>query len=77
MSKRHPAFLCVSYVSLVAIVLSFVAFAQDERTDLETRKRERLKDGASDFWIYDDVERGFALAKSGGKPLLVSFRCVP
>lgn len=28
-------------------------------------------------WIYNDVARGFAEAKAGGKPLLVVLRCVP
>ena len=39
--------------------------------------REGLKDIAADFWIYDDLEAGYATAKRTGKPLLVSFRCVP
>ena len=45
--------------------------------ELEERMRKRLKDQAAEFWIYDDVESGYALAKESGKPLLVSFRCVP
>jgi serine protease Do len=28
-------------------------------------------------WLYNDVESGFAAAKSSGKPLLVVLRCVP
>ena len=42
----------------------------------------RLKDALQDDlvsadWIYDDIERGNTLARKTGKPLLVSFRCVP
>ena len=39
--------------------------------------REGLHDAAADFWIYDDVDSGFATAERLGKPLLVSIRCVP
>ena len=28
-------------------------------------------------WIYNDFQRGFSLAKTSGKPLLVLLRCVP
>lgn len=28
-------------------------------------------------WIYDDIGRGYQEARKSGKPLLVSFRCVP
>ena len=41
------------------------------------RLRELLKDRAADLWIYDDLEEGTARARKSGKPLLVSFRCVP
>lgn len=42
----------------------------------------RLKDALQDdlvaaSWIYDDIERGYAEARKSGKPLLISFRCVP
>lgn len=39
--------------------------------------RAALEDKAADFWIYDDIEAGFEAARETGKPLLVSFRCVP
>jgi hypothetical protein len=45
--------------------------------DATGAKRERLKDKAADFWIYDDIDAGYAKASKTGKPLLVSFRCVP
>lgn len=32
---------------------------------------------SQDFWIYNDVEAGFKEAKQTGKPVLVTFRCVP
>ena len=36
--------------------------------------RKQLKDNAADFWIYDDLNAGTAMARRTGKPLLVSFR---
>lgn len=42
--------------------------------------RKRIKDEHSrngDHWIYNDIEAGFAEAKRTGKPLLITFRCVP
>ena len=36
--------------------------------------RQALDDDAADFWIYEDVEAGFAESKRTGKPLLVSIR---
>ncbi len=32
---------------------------------------------ASEAWIYDDLAAGFKQAKKSGKPLLISFTCVP
>jgi hypothetical protein len=42
--------------------------------------REKLQDEhavGADGWIYNDIARGFAEAKRTGKPLFVTFRCVP
>ena len=35
------------------------------------------KDEFADFWIYGDLQAGFAEAKRTGKPLLINYRCVP
>ena len=50
---------------------------RDSNAKLGQKKRTGLEDNAADFWIYDDVETGYAAAKKSGMPLLVSFRCVP
>ena len=39
--------------------------------------QKALKDEAAGFWIYDDIPEGLRAAEKSGKPLLVSFRCVP
>jgi hypothetical protein len=52
-------------------LLAGSAAAQSGKEDL----RKELKDlelGGS--WIYDDLEAGFAQARTAGKPLIVVFR---
>ena len=39
--------------------------------------RAALTDTAADFWVYDDLKAAKKQAVEAGKPLLVSFRCVP
>ncbi len=41
-----------------------------------TRLKEQLHElgKIADFWIYDDLNLGFAQAKKTGKPLLLVFR---
>ena len=46
--------------------------------DEDKKLRKFLKDdGFTDGWIYEDIEAGYQQALKTGKPLLVSFRCVP
>lgn len=59
--------------ALLGVALSLPLFADEAL-------RSRLKDDHSrkgDHWIYNDIERGFAEAKRTGKPLFLTFRCVP
>ena len=41
-----------------------------------TKLKEQLQEYGkiADFWIYDDLNLGFAQAKKTGKPLLLVFR---
>jgi hypothetical protein len=40
--------------------------------------KKNLKDtNVAEHWIYDDIAAGFTEARETGKPLLVTFRCVP
>ncbi len=40
-------------------------------------RADRKKVEAEGFWIYNDLPKGFTLAKKTGKPLLVILRCIP
>ena len=59
-------------VLVLALAAPLIAGERDELL------KEALQDDlVVGDWIYDDVEAGFKEAARTGKPLLVSFRCVP
>ena len=64
-------------LGIALFALASVAAAQDAAEAAASTLREALHDSAADFWIYDDVELGYATAARANKPLLISFRCVP
>ena len=55
-------FVCTALLANVSVAQQF-----DEL-------KKVLGDTLSDGWIYEDIDAGYAKAKSTGKPLLVSFR---
>ncbi|MBO93520.1 MAG: signaling protein [Opitutales bacterium] len=62
--------------------LAFLFFAAVSASTIfaDEALRNRIKDDHSkqgDHWIYNDIEKGFAEAKRTGKPLFITFRCVP
>ena len=72
---RLPHWLgAVAGAALLALG-ALATFAEDGAFEAELRAG--LEDEAADFWIYDDIDAGFAESKRTSKPLLVSFRCVP
>ena len=51
------------------------ALAAEDKKDRDTLVRDDLSEMRdSDLWIYNDVERGFELARKTSKPLLIVFR---
>jgi len=65
-------------ISLALIVLLSLAANVGAQNPREQKVRDDLaRITAQDFWIYNDVEAGFAEAKQTGKPVLVTFRCIP
>ena len=65
----------VATASLVLFGIPAVGFPQDDQPLL--LKKALLDDQITDAWIYEDIEAGYAKARETGRPLLVSFRCVP
>ena len=64
-------------LGLFAIGLAALPAPAQDVEDASSAKRKRLKDNAADFWIYDDIDKGYTQAAESKKPLLISFRCVP
>ncbi|MGE4549891.1 MAG: Trx7/PDZ domain-containing (seleno)protein [Opitutales bacterium] len=61
-------------------LFSLLGFALAPTTSADEGLRNRIKDEHSrngDHWIYNDIAGGFAEAKRSGKPLFITFRCVP
>lgn len=59
----------------VLLAVAGVAAAQETRDQKVRGDRARVE--AAGFWIYNDLARGMAEAKSSGRPLLVTLRCIP
>ncbi len=71
----------IGFPLMVALLLGGWArlFAQSDKaasgqgnTKLKEQLQERGK--IADFWIYDDLDLGFAQAKKTGQPVLLVFR---
>lgn len=61
---------------LVLLAAAGLASAQ-KPTREEKVLGDRKKVEAEGFWIYNDLDKGFAEAKKSGKPMLVVMRCIP
>jgi len=77
MTTPLPILALAAAAVLVAPVCEPASQDRAKTQDRAIAKRERLRDNAADFWIYDDLYKAEELASKNGKPLLVSFRCVP
>lgn len=60
---------------VVWLALAIPALAQNARDQKVRADKEKVE--ADGFWIYNDMEKGFAEAKKTGKPILVVLRCIP
>jgi len=66
--------LCMTWSALFFLALAGAIPAQELKGK---SLRRALKDKAAGFWVYNDIQAGYDQARKKGKPLLVSFRCVP
>lgn len=61
-----------------ALLLLLPTLALGQQLTREQKVRQdRQKVEAEGFWIYNDLEKGYAEARRTGKPLLVVLRCIP
>ena len=74
--KKRFIRICILLGAIVCIQCALVA--QEESAPLGGDDlKNALSDTADDFWIYDDLKKAWAEGEKTGKPVLVSFRCVP
>ena len=59
---------------LLAVVAASPAQPQSREQKVRADKQRVEADG---FWVYNDLPKAFAEAKTTGKPLLVVLRCIP
>ncbi len=64
------------FLSLFVLFALQPSLVQGESREEKVR-RDREKVVAEGFWIYNDLEKGFAQAKRTGKPMVVVLRCIP
>lgn len=62
-------------VLLGLLCLAAMPLLAQDRAKKVLNDRERF--AASEQWIYNDLEKGVALARKLDKPLLVVLRCIP
>jgi serine protease Do len=63
---------------LVASLFILVSHAMGQAPTREQKVRgDKAKVEAEGFWIYNDLPRAYADAKSSGRPMIVVLRCIP
>src|SRR6187200_2081546 len=77
-SSRSPSMSRnLSLALLLAITATTLAQNPVAKTREEKVRGDKAKVEADGFWIYNDLNRGFAEAKKTGMPLIVVLRCIP
>ena len=67
--------LVLTLILAATVLFCPPAAAEEEKKDRDTLVRDDLSEMRdSDLWIYNDVEKGFELARKTSKPLLIVFR---
>ena len=71
--KGSLSFLGVASMIFLCSLLS-TSGAEDRKTKVLS---DRAEVQAAGKWIYNDLPKGLAVARSTGKPMLVVLRCLP
>ncbi|MDJ0975095.1 MAG: hypothetical protein QNJ98_11590 [Planctomycetota bacterium] len=64
----------IGWATSIALVLGSAAWLTAEERGLKQVLDDKQ---ASDAWIYDDLDAGIKQSMKSGKPMLLSFVCVP
>ncbi len=62
---------CVGLLFLAPAVLA------QKPTREESVRADKAHSEAEGFWLYNDLDRAYELARESGKPILVTLRCIP
>lgn len=63
---------------IAGCLVAGLAHAEEPKKTREQKVREdRAKVESAGYWIYNDLAKGYAEAKSSGKPMIVILRCIP
>src|SRR5437762_8793837 len=65
------------FVFVVASLLLAANAAAQAPTREQKVRGDKAKVEAEGFWIYNDLPRAYAEAKTTGRPLVVVLRCIP
>lgn len=61
-----------------AALMTLAAVGGGSAQDRETKVRKDIqKFSADEYWIYNDLPKAVARAKSEGKPIVAILRCIP
>lgn len=66
-----------SAMALVGLLCLTHASLAQEPTREEKVRADKAKSEADGFWIYNDLDTAYQLARESGKPILVTLRCIP
>ncbi len=71
--------LSMTVLCSLCLVLAVTSTRGDEpkKTREQKVREDREKVEKTGYWIYNDLDKGFAEAKQTGKPMLVILRCLP
>ncbi len=68
--------MLLALVTAASLAGTVVVEADETTRPLRLILEDKHAEGA-DLWIYNDIEKGMDVARKTGKPLFVTFRCVP
>ncbi|MEZ6138546.1 MAG: Trx7/PDZ domain-containing (seleno)protein [Pirellulaceae bacterium] len=63
--------------AIVGVLLVSQAVFAQQPTREEKVRADRAKVEKEGFWLYNDLDKAYELARQSGKPILVTLRCIP
>lgn len=64
-------------ILILGLCYCMASVARAQQTREEKVRADKAKVETEGFWIYNDLEHAYETARTTGKPILVSLRCIP